>query len=124
MSDLPMEIVEAVCRDCDIERCERLLDRGFDVNTRNDQGVTMLMLAVEPDQYGDFNSPRAIRDLVAFLIERGANPGMRDKNGWTAQDYARQYFDPQWRTVFGDKIVLDDDDARFLTDIILLLESV
>lgn len=55
-----------------------LLDAGAAIDRRDDRGRTALMIAAE----------RGHRQMVAFLLERGANPAARDKAGLSAADLA------------------------------------
>lgn len=51
-----------------------LLDSGADVNARTTRGETPLFVA-------------AREDMACFLLERGADPTIRDVNGWTFSEY-------------------------------------
>lgn len=57
--------------------------RGFDIDTVDSGGRTLLMEAVVQ------NEPA----LVEFLIEAGADVNIRDKRGWTALHFAAQRHD-------------------------------
>lgn len=57
-----------------------LIDKGADVNLKNDYGRTALMLAAK---YGQ-------ADMVELLLENGANVNAKDNNGRAALDYAYQ----------------------------------
>jgi hypothetical protein len=59
----------------DERRLERLLDWRVDPDSRDDRGVTALMLAVEAD---DGRTVRA-------LVERGADPDLADRSGVSAK---------------------------------------
>ena len=62
-----------------LDAVSRLLDAGIDVNTRNKDGQTPLMLAAR------FRHAR----LTTLLLERGADVGEKSTAGKTALDYAR-----------------------------------
>lgn len=84
-----------------------LLENGAKVslNTPNQQGNTALMLAVE------FNSA----DTVALLLEAGADPSLKNSQGQTALDLARQsghYACTQALTP--DRSVVNDDEFALL----------
>ena len=60
----------------DIPRVAEMLDRGVDVNIRNEEGWTPLMIAAEA---GDVA-------MVKFLLSRGADPSLANTRGRTAFD--------------------------------------
>ena len=65
------------------EIVEHLLDKGFNINSRNKNGQTALMKAIEW---------KNIR-VVKYLIERGADVNIEDNDGYTALNYAYRDFD-------------------------------
>lgn len=69
---------KAIAR-ADLETVQRLLDRGFDVNTRNHLGRTGLMVAAEEDQRG----------IAELLLERGADIEARNATEDNALVFAR-----------------------------------
>jgi hypothetical protein len=58
----------------------RLIDRGIDVNARDPEGRSLLMLAAASD--------RMLTDTIQALLKRGADVKVEAKNGLTASDYA------------------------------------
>lgn len=56
---------------------EFLKREEIDVNGKDDQGRTLLMMSIS-----DLSEPESF-DFIKFLIERGADPKMTDVNGWT-----------------------------------------
>ena len=58
-------------------------DLGFDINEANDQGQTALFGATHR------TADRDSRDLIRFLVDRGADLYAKDKQGRTALDVAR-----------------------------------
>jgi outer membrane protein assembly factor BamB len=66
---------------CDTEATKKALDAGAEVNGRDQYGQTALMLAAE--------SLIAYKkaDVVKLLLERGADPSLKDPDGWTAADH-------------------------------------
>jgi uncharacterized protein len=64
----------------DAETAGTMLARGANANTRNDEGLTALMLAAK------------VRDarIVNALLDRGADANIKDGKGKTALDYARE----------------------------------
>ena len=64
----------------DIDAVRLLLDRGADVNARDGDGRTALMLACYSDTYA--------ADVVRLLIERGADVNARTPSGDTAASLA------------------------------------
>jgi ankyrin repeat protein len=59
---------------------EALLQAGCDLNAADQEGRTPLMYAVK------YNRPTAVR----LLLEKGANPMVKDKSGMIALDLAKQ----------------------------------
>lgn len=64
-----------------LKRLEGSLDSGFDINTEDDGGNTVLMVAVQNNQ----------RKLIDFLIRRGANINHSNLNGNTPLHFAFVY---------------------------------
>jgi ankyrin repeat protein len=60
-----------------------LLDAGADPNAKDVRGMTPLMLAVATDR----PDPRVVR----MLIEKGANPQIKSKDGESTIDWAKKY---------------------------------
>lgn len=63
----------------EMEQITTLLEAGFDVDVRDDEGRTALMVAVSSHQN---------RDVVVYLLETGADPNARDYSGVTPLMYA------------------------------------
>lgn len=61
---------------CDVAAC--LIDEGCDVDACDPSGDTPLHVVV----------PRKRRGMIELLLERGANPNLRNANGWTPLGYA------------------------------------
>lgn len=59
-----------------------LLDKGLDVNCRNNENLTPLMVA------GKFKH----KELCDYLLKRGASPSDKDKSGRIAEDYLKDEF--------------------------------
>jgi ankyrin repeat protein len=71
----------------DIDEYDAVLKRlneGFDINTFDSGGRTLLMEAVI----------RKNQKLAELLIERGADVNRRDERNWTALHFAAQEYDP------------------------------
>ena len=60
----------------DLRAMDEHLSKGYDINVQNEDGVSMLMRAVEKQ------SP----EMTAYLISKGINVDLRDINGLTAFD--------------------------------------
>ncbi|PHS05033.1 MAG: hypothetical protein COA78_15795 [Blastopirellula sp.] len=123
MKILPVELTEAACYYCDPQRCKKIFDSGFDINTQDKSGETILMCAVTPDRFGDINSPEGVLSLVEFFIEWGADPQIENSEGWKAADFAQQFVDPNWKDEFGYSLKLGKADIEILDYIIELLEK-
>ncbi len=123
MKRLPIELTEAACYYCDPERCKKIFQTGFDVNTQDETGATILMHAVAPDEHGDINAPEYILKLVEFLLEYGADPKLVDNNGMKAADFAKRFLDPNREDVFGNKLTLNSKDIGTMKYIVELLNN-
>lgn len=88
-----MPLHEAMSGDgVNLVAAEELIAAGADVNAVNDDGDTPLM--------HHYQTLFDYEKVVPFLLERGANPLIRNKHGDTAIDLARQMIrgdNPQWR---------------------------
>jgi outer membrane protein assembly factor BamB len=67
---------------CDLAAVQKALDAGADVNAVNAYGQTALMLAAE-----SVRQAYKRKDIIATLVERGADVSIRDAYGWTAGDH-------------------------------------
>lgn len=63
----------------EVAQIEALLEAGYDIDVRDDEGRTALMVAVSSHQN---------RDVVVYLLETGADPNARDYSGVTPLMYA------------------------------------
>ncbi|MCL7390365.1 MAG: ankyrin repeat domain-containing protein [Thaumarchaeota archaeon] len=79
MSSLNEDLIDAAERGY-LEEVRRLLDKGADVNARNDWWETPLHHAANGGHLS----------VVKLLVERGADINARDINGWTPLHYAAQ----------------------------------
>jgi hypothetical protein len=70
----PGEALIGAARTGDIEQVQDLLDKGADVNSRNEWGLTPLMAASQGDHI----------DVGKLLLEKGADVNTKQKDGWTA----------------------------------------
>lgn len=68
------ELNEAAAKDA--------LEAGADINWQNSAGETMLILAIK-----GFKEPKVFK----FLLDNGADAGLKDDTGKTALNWARQY---------------------------------
>jgi len=67
----------------DLETVSKSLDAGADVNAVDEYGQTALMLAAE--SLGVYRK----KDMIALLLERGADVSIKDPVGWTALEHFR-----------------------------------
>ena len=58
---------------------EKALDSGLEIDVRNAEGMTLLMSLAKRGRRGE---------LIRRLLERGADTGLTDRNGWTALVWA------------------------------------
>ena len=71
--DQGQALIEAVAKN-DVKQVKLLLDKGADVNTKNKDGVTVLMMASVEGQV----------DVVKLLLDKGADVNAKNKDGVTA----------------------------------------
>ncbi len=65
-----------------------MLDKyGADVNESGYEGATPLIMTVKYAAFR-FATEKEYVDMVSFLLEKGADPSIRDEHGKTAYDYA------------------------------------
>ncbi len=76
-ADLNQELGNAILAS-DRARIEILLAKGADINKRNQQGFTPLLMAARQRD----------SDMLAFLIDKGADVNATDNDGWTAVAHA------------------------------------
>lgn len=72
------EVLRQAASEGNLQKVKELLDRGVDVNTRSESGVTPLMLACAEGQI----------DVVKLLLARGADVNVKDNSGRTALRWA------------------------------------
>jgi len=72
-----------------------LVNAGANVNAKDVRGMTPLAMAVISDR----PDPRNVR----LLLAKGADPGLRSKNGESAVDWANKYQNPEMLAAFGAK---------------------
>lgn len=99
----PLHLLADACiHHCDVVRAKAVLETtGIDINSRFEDGSTVLMHAVAPDEHGDLTSTEAMYRMAVFLLELGADTEIKDDLGRTALDYANQLVDPNWKDYFG-----------------------
>jgi ankyrin repeat protein len=76
------------CAMSDVETCLWLVQQGYDINTPNRSGQTVL------HRYASWNKP----DEVAALLTHGANPNVREKN-WDATPLGMALHHHYWPVV-------------------------
>lgn len=62
-----------------------LLDKGISVNTKMDDGTSLLMLAVSRNCFSNNDEPK---EIPLLLIEKGADINLKTSYGWTALMFA------------------------------------
>ena len=73
MADAHFEILEQIICDNDLEALKKEIVNGTNVNLQNKYGWTPLHIAIRRDR----------RDMVAYLLEQGADIDRVDGVGWT-----------------------------------------
>ncbi|QDU50680.1 ankyrin repeat domain-containing protein [Gimesia panareensis] len=115
------DLIWAVSDRYSIENTRAILNAGLDVNTVNQKGLTPLMFAVMPDDYGDHTTPQAILRMVRLLLCHGADKTIVDSFGKCAQDYVLQLIDPDWKDPWGNSAA-DCWDAECRNDIETIID--
>ena len=78
-------------RDGQAEAARLLVYRGADLNIQTNEGATaLLMVLTQP-----FEQESQRMELLTYLLRRGANPNLPDKNGFTPLYYAAMLAKPQ-----------------------------
>jgi hypothetical protein len=67
-----------------------LLDAGADVNAKDKEGHTVLMMAVKYSAFGQGKGVEQYK-IVQLLVDKGADVNAKQKDGHTALDYARRW---------------------------------
>ncbi|XP_078382524.1 uncharacterized protein LOC144665210 [Oculina patagonica] len=70
--------------DGDVTKIESLLSRGFPIDSRDDDGITPLMVAAYSDKL----------QAVEYLLAKGANPSLENNDGWNLLHSASQGGNP------------------------------
>jgi len=65
-----------------------ILDAGADVNAKDEEGYTALMMAIKDGPYGQ-NKYTEIEKIVQLLVDQGADVNAKQKYGHTALYYAK-----------------------------------
>lgn len=103
-----------------IENVKLLIEKGADINSKNNDGVTPLMSAAKEGR----------TEMVQFMIGKGAELNAKDADGWTALTYAKGYEQTEVKniltragakTTFADWQLLGDSVMHSRIIIILLL---
>ena len=81
------------------------------------------MFAAMPNEYGDYNAPVATKEMIEYLVGKGADPAIKDCTGLTAIDYLRQNIDPEWKDGFGYPARWSEEDVALFKELILFLED-
>lgn len=76
----------------DVESARVLIESGAEIDARGEDDFTPLLNAVEQGHL----------HLVALLLNMGANPLLRDKDGMTARDLADRLGRPEIKKLFDD----------------------
>ena len=94
---------------------KQLLERGAEINARDEKGMTALHLAVENDH--------AV--TLEFLLRSGADVNGRDAHGWTALHLATFLNDTRLMTILldgGADLSIRDEDGKTPLDIAALYQ--
>ncbi len=67
-----------------------LLDAGADVNAKDKEGYTVLMMAVKYSAFGQGKGVEQYK-IVQLLVDKGADVNAKQKDGHTALKYARRH---------------------------------
>ena len=67
-----------------------LLDAGADVNAKDKEGHTVLMMTVKYSAFGQGKGVEQYK-IVQLLVDKGANVNAKQKDGHTALKYARRH---------------------------------
>lgn len=122
MSSHDLHLLNIAAQNGDADAIRRLAGDGADVNERLDDGLTLLMSVVRPDEHGDHTTATAVRRMVEVLIASGAQPSLMDHAGKRAIDHLQDNLDPDWRDVFGGALLVTRADQLVWKQIAGLLQ--
>jgi ankyrin repeat protein len=71
------------------DNLKAMLDGGAKIDAQDNEGRTALIMAASHAKY-DWENEKSYREMIPVLLERGADPLVRDKSGKTAADHARE----------------------------------
>lgn len=81
----------------DFEKLNEMISAGFDMDYRDCEGQTVLILACNNNLSSYLTRKKSlidveskVIDVVALLLGKGANPNLSDSLGKTAMDYAKR----------------------------------
>ena len=98
-----MKLADACIYRSNVEEARRVLNEfDIDINEPFDDGTTLLMGVVKPNEHGDLTNPRATLEMVRFLLQEGADPSVGDRAGCDSVQHASSALSPSWKDDFGD----------------------
>ena len=76
-----------------------------------------------PDENGDSNSALGSKEMVLYLLEKGADPYITDNTNMNSIDYAKLNLAPNWKDRFGYFQNWDKDSLKVWEEIVEILEK-
>jgi ankyrin repeat protein len=108
-----------------IEVVDSYVEKGFDINETDSEGMTLLMHLVKPNLYGDHTTFSWTKAVLKRFLRLGADVSLKDGAGRSALDYAKDFTSENWEDVYGIKSVNPSiaNESKEYEEIIKLLSK-
>lgn len=112
-ADINTKILMLVISKKNINLLRLILEKGIDINTRDDQGDTLLMNAVKEGN----------KEITKLLISEGADVKAKTENGFTALIYASLHGNLEMIDILVDKSNIDETNSSGKSALMIASEN-